>query len=149
LEQEEEEEADEDFDEEDEEFTQRPRKRAATTAGGAGASTKAGEKRKRGTSNGTVDKQKLDKRERNKISASKYRKRRKMYVEGLEQKVQEQQQTIDALNLELETLRTQVKVLKSQNELYQSLLLKHSINIAALQNTAAQQQLPDAAVTKS
>jgi len=64
----------------------------------------------------------LCKRERNKISASKYRKRRKMYVDSLEDKLNAVEKKCSAQVDQITSLSTENKVLKEQLTFFKNLL---------------------------
>lgn len=73
----------------------------------AAKSTNKGKKAK-------TDSGKTTKRERNKVSAAKYRQRRKVYIDGLEDHVRQLTDQINSQNKIIETLKTENQMLKDQ-----------------------------------
>jgi len=80
----------------------------------AGKSTNKGKKAK--TESGK------SKRERNKVSAAKYRQRRKVYIDGLEEHVRQLNEQISAQNKTIETLKTENQMLKDQTSYLKKLV---------------------------
>jgi hypothetical protein len=68
----------------------------------------------------------LDKRQRNKLSASQYRKRRKMYLQSLESQVSSLNDNLSDQTDKLNELQTENKVLKEQLEFMKKLLNNNS-----------------------
>jgi len=85
-------------------------------------------------------KQKQSKRERNKISASKYRKRRKLYFQGLESKVNVMTATIDEQKQTIEKLGAANQQLSEQVILFRKLFTVYGLDKPAAQLEAVVRQ---------
>ena len=69
-----------------------------------------------------------DKRERNKISASNYRKRRKMYFESLDEKFIKSEATIEEQKIEIRNLQSSNQNLQNELSFFQKLFAKYGYN---------------------
>mmetsp|Transcript_2937 Transcript_2937/g.4317 ORF Transcript_2937/g.4317 Transcript_2937/m.4317 type:complete len:281 (-) Transcript_2937:74-916(-) len=81
----------------------------------------------------------LSKRERNKISATKYRNKRKMYVQQLESKCQNLTSTVESLKASVAALQAQNKLLKDQmgflKQLLQQSKASQQVNTSSISRT--------------
>lgn len=76
--------------------------------------------------------EKLNRRERNKQSASNYRKRRKVYVEGLEAKVTSLSGTIEAQKSAMASMATENQLLKEQLDFFKRLVASTGISFPGM-----------------
>lgn len=88
--------------------------------------------------------EKMSRRERNKQSASNYRKRRKVYVEGLEAKVTSLSGTIEAQKSAMASMATENQLLKEQLDFFKRLVASTGISFPGMALAAA---APSAAPT--
>jgi len=108
----------------------------AETSAVGGKGTRGAGKRTRGKGKDTEqesdDPNVQGKRDRNKVSAAKYRKRRKAYLDGLEKKVEGLQDTIADQGKKLSSIVTENKVLKSQLDFFKELLGRAKIPLPSM-----------------
>jgi len=74
------------------------------------------------------------KRERNKVSAAKYRQRRKVYIDGLEDHVRQLNEKLEAQSKIITTLKTENQMLKEQNNYLKKLVESLSIAKTSMQS---------------
>jgi len=74
------------------------------------------------------------KRERNKMSAAKYRQRRKVYIDGLEDHVRQLNEKLETQSKTITTLKTENQMLKEQNNYLKKLVESLSIAKASMQS---------------
>jgi len=74
------------------------------------------------------------KRERNKVSAAKYRQRRKVYIDGLEDHVKQLNEKLEAQSKVITTLKTENQMLKEQNNYLKKLVESLSIAKTSIQS---------------